>query len=265
MNLRQFVERSALWNRAASGVSRSTRHRISKESAAPTLDTIEKLVGAAGYRTEVTASSFTPLPRPRRRDESPHSSEIPIPLFANTKGQLVGDFKSNAVHHTSGQGGTILLAMLALVAHGVGWETWMIDPKGVDSKYFPESVEIATTDDADSLLHRAEEMVAAGRVIERPILLTIDLASHLIARNPEYSNRIQALIDNGPTVGIYLNIGLSPRDRQLTNAHLLHLPVGDYGEVTVDDTVCRRPCLFLDYILYRDSTDVDYRRFLAYS
>ncbi|MDH6283934.1 hypothetical protein [Prescottella agglutinans] len=264
MDLRSFfADHVSLWNKETAGVHRSTRHRIATAGASPSLDTIEALVANAGYRTEVTSSSLTPLPSPRPRDSAPLPSSTVVPLFETDHGVLIGDIKDNVVEHVTGSGGTHLLAVFALVAHGIGWDTWMVDPKQIDhTLFFPHMQRASTTvDEHRRLLSDALDRVRAGG--DRPLLVTVDVATFVVAQSPQLRDLLQEIVDDGPAAGVHLNMGIKPGTHPVTG--LRGIRIVGHGSLLVDNEPTTRPVLFADYIRDGDHTDVDYRRFLRFA
>lgn len=222
------------------------------------------LAPTAGQRLEVTTSSLTPLPLPRPRGGVPSPSTTVVPLFETENGVLVGDIKDNAVEHNTGTGGTHLLAVFALVAHGIGWDTWMIDPKQIDhTLFFPHVQRASTTvDEHRHLLSDALARTRSGS--DRPLLVTVDLATLVLAQSPDLRDQLQEIIDNGPAAGVHLNIGIKPGPHPVTGLRAIRIP-GHGHPALVDDEPTTAPLLFTDYIRDRDRTDIDYRRFLRFT
>ncbi|GAA4483919.1 hypothetical protein GCM10023094_36230 [Rhodococcus olei] len=229
----------------------------------PTAQTPE-VSPTAGQRLEVTTSSLTPLPFPRPRDGAPSPSTTVVPLFETEHGALIGDIKDNAVEHTTGSGGTHLLAVFALVAYGIGWDTWMVDPKQIDhTLFFPHVQRTSTTvDEHRRLISDARERVRTGT--DRPLLVTIDLATFVLAQAPDMRDLLQEIADDGPAAGVHLNIGIKPGPHPITGLRAIRM-VGHGQPLLLAGEPAAGPLLFADYIRDGDRTDIDFRRFLRFA
>jgi len=196
--------------------------------------------------------------------------ESTVPMFdTGTDGRL-GNFHGLAVHHAPGVGGTFLLAMMSLVATGAGWDTWVVAPKATDADlYFPHCSRHSTANEIAAMLQCAAAMIADRTPRSRPLLLTIDLGNHVFAgADAPTRDALDSIITNGPAAGVVVNIGFTQTGPELPASDALraltHVRlVGErYLHAEVAGRPCLRPQLFVDYLLLRDRSDVDYRRYL---
>ncbi len=246
-------------------MQRSTQTRIASGESDPKATTVEAIVDHAGRYTAASKSTLTPLPLPY----IPLSAGATVPVFHSDAGDLVGNFHSLAIHHRTGQGGTFLLAMLSLVAHGGGWDTWVVDPKRIDAGlYFPHRTRSASDDNSAEMLAEAAHEVHAGNRT-RPLHISVDLTDHLLAQDNSQNVQewLTTIITDGPEAGVFVNLAFTrpvtlPAAAQLTP---VRLTAADFTTALVNDEPCRRPQLFVDYILSGDRSDLDFRRYLRWA
>lgn len=152
--------------------------------------------------------------------------------------------------------GTHLLAVFTLVAHGIGWDACMVDPKQIDhTLFFPHVQRAGTTSDAHRCL-LIDALARARTGADRPLLVTIDLAQAL-----DYV----ACSKRSPAP--------PPTSTSTSGSSPARSPSPAFTRYTWSGTGSRCswrapptwPQLFAVYIRDGDHTDIDYRRFLRFA
>ncbi|MFZ2528142.1 MAG: hypothetical protein WAX14_10885 [Rhodococcus sp. (in: high G+C Gram-positive bacteria)] len=111
------------------------------------------------------------------------------------------------------------------------------DPDQTDDAVVGVSI---TVDEHRRLLSDARERVRTGT--DRPLLVTIDVATVVLAQPRDLRELLQEIADDGPAAGVHLNIGIKPGPHPVTGLHAIRLTGHGHQRSSTGNPPLHRDC-----------------------